>query len=225
MIQRERMVLLVEQIYEVTERNSDEKEYNQNSRISSVYELKTERKVAFLKLTCFEKRKPADLVPSFTEKGELSLSFTFFSEDEVEVLKGVDSSFEVEMKVWEKGHEENTSKVLTEKLTLGEPVCFRNTFTASTAYCLKMRIIHQEVSTQWSDVAEFTPEFTSPKFKCCIWKECPDNVDWNRKYSVDVKNSRIATKRNNGWSTIIGNTPLPLNKVTSWTIKILKSKK
>ena len=38
-------------------------------------------------------------------------------------------------------------------------------------------------------------------------------------------NPRITTKINsNGWSTIIGNTPLPHNKVTSWNIKILKSK-
>ena len=44
------------------------------------------------------------MIPSFTEKGELSLSFTFFNEDEVDVLKSVDSLFEVEVKVWEKGH-------------------------------------------------------------------------------------------------------------------------
>ena len=44
------------------------------------------------------------------------------------------------------------------------------------------------------------------------------------KYSVDVKNPRIARKTgNDGYCTIIGNTPLPLNKVTSWSIKILKS--
>ena len=45
------------------------------------------------------------------------------------------------------------------------------------------------------------------------------------KYSVDEKNPRVTTKINgNGWCTIIGNTPLPQNKVTSWSIKILESK-
>ena len=47
------------------------------------------------------------------------------------------------------------------------------------------------------------------------------------KYSVDEENPRIATMIGGdgyGWCTIIGNTPLPLNKVTSWSIKILKSK-
>ena len=57
----------------------------------------------------------------------------------------------------------------------------------------------------------------------CIWKDCPDYVDGNRKYTVDVKNPRIATFIGGNWCTIIGNTPLPLNKVTSWNIKILKS--
>ena len=98
----------------------------------------------------FEERKPTKVVPSFTEKGELSLSFPFFSEDEVEVLKDVDLHFDVEIKVWEKGHEANTSKILTKEFTLGsdEPVWFRSTFTASTMYCLKIRIVHQETSTQ-----------------------------------------------------------------------------
>ena len=58
-----------------------------------------------LKHINFEERKPRSLIPSFTEKGELSLSFAFFDEDEAEVLKEVDSPFEVEMevKVWEEG--------------------------------------------------------------------------------------------------------------------------
>ena len=62
-------------------------------------------------------------------------------------------------------------------------------------------------------------------FETSGWKECPDNVDVYRKYSVDETNPRIATKINSGnYCTIIGNTPLPHNKVTSWDIKILKSK-
>ena len=145
----------------------------------------------------------------------------------MESFKGVDSPFEVEVKVWEKGQGEDTSKTLIKELTLGsdEPICFRNIFAASTTYCLKMRIVHQEENTQWSDKSEFTTP-KAPEFKdLCVWKECPDNVDGNRKYSVDVKNPRIATKINGGgyYCTIIGNTPLPLNTVTSWSIKVLKS--
>ena len=59
-----------------------------------------------------------------------------------------------------------------------------------------------------------------------IWKKCPDNVDAKRIYSVDGKNPRIVTKcgDEDTYCTIPGNTSLPLDKVTSWSIKILKSK-
>ena len=130
----------------------------------------------------------------------------------MEALKGIDSPFEVEAKIWEKGPEEGTPKTLTKELILGEPVYFRNTFTPNTTYCLKMRVVHQEVDTQWSDKSEFT----TPEFKdLCVWKECPDYVD--------EENPRIATKSGFGYCTIVGNTPIPLNKVTSWNIKVLKS--
>ena len=165
-IRKAKEELLVEQKYDVVERNSNKKEDDQKLRISSLYELKIERKIS---PDIFEEKKPANLIPSFTENGKLSLSFTFFNEDEAEVLKCVDSPFEVEVKIWEKGHEEGTSKILTKGLTLGsdELVCFRSTFTASTPYCLKMRFVRQGMSTQWSDEAEFT----TPEFKeCCFWK-------------------------------------------------------
>ena len=87
--------------------------------LASLCELRTERKVVSMEPIDFEERKPRSLIPSFTEKGELSLSFTFFDEDEVEVLKEVDSPFEVEVKMWKKGHGEDTSRTLTKELTLG----------------------------------------------------------------------------------------------------------
>ena len=73
--------------------------------------------------------------------------------------------------------------------------------------------------SEWSDVVKGRTQ----KWEC-VWKECPDNVDGNRKYSVGMKNTRIATFIGGNWCTIIGNTPLPLNKVTSWNIKVLKSR-
>ena len=59
----------------------------------------------------------------------------------------------------------------------------------------------------------------------CGWKECPDDVDKDRKYSVDENNPRNARFIGSvicctiNWSTL-----LPLNEVTSWSIEILKSK-
>ena len=185
-------------------------------------DFRVEKEVS-LKYIDLEERKPTILIPSFTKKWELSLSFTFFDGDEEEILKEVGSPFNVEVKMWEKGHEAETSKTLTKEFTFkkDEPVYFRGTFPASTTCCLKMRIVHQETSTQWSHEVEFT----TPEFKdLCTWKECPGDVDRNREYSVDERNPRIARKIGNDsyYCTITGNTSLPLGKVTSWSIKILE---
>ena len=68
-------------------------------------------------------------------------------------------------------------------------------------------------------------ETVKKSFENGAWKECPGSVDEDRKYSLDEKNPRIATKAgDDSWCTIIGNTPLPLNTVTSWSIKVLESR-
>ena len=93
---------------------------------------------------------------------------------------------------------------------------------AETAYTVRVRAeLNKKKECERSEEANFiSPEFS----ECCVWKECPDNVEEKRKYSVDEKNTRVATKTSGyGYCTVIGNTPLPLNKVTSWNIKILKS--
>ena len=48
------------------------------------------------------------------------------------------------------------------------------------------------------------------------WKEGPGNVNLFNKYSVDERDTRIATRINGSdWCTIIGNTSIPLNTITS----------
>ena len=58
----------------------------------------------------------------------------------------------------------------------------------------------------------------------CVWKECSSNVDENKKYVLDKENPRIFTKTgpSTSYCTVIGTTPLPPNKVTSWNIKLAK---
>ena len=188
-------------------------------------ELKTERRASSLELIDFDRKKATDLVPLFTERGYLSLSFSFFNEDDVETLKGAGSSpFIMEVKMWKKGREENTSRALIKGYTPGSDgaVFTKVEFTASTDYCLNMRVSFRGVRTQWSDEAEFTPEFR----ECCVWKEYPDYVDENKKYSVDEENPRVATNVGGdyGYCTIIWNTPIPINTVASWSVKALKSR-
>ena len=110
-----------------------------------------------------------------------------------------------------------------------------NTFTKrgilpDTEYTFRVRAVRGSSLSEWSGAVKGRTQ-KAPKFDECIWKECPDDAHENRKYSIDVGNPRIATKVGGDYDhhtdpdycTIIGNTPLPLNKVTSWSIKVLES--
>ena len=88
-------------------------------------------------------------------------------------------------------------------------------------YLFRLRSVFGDGSVSWwSDVVTVHMPWG------CAWKKCPDDVKEERVYSVDGVSPMIMTFTGNGeWDcTVIGNTPLPLNNVTSWNIKILKSK-
>ena len=58
----------------------------------------------------------------------------------------------------------------------------------------------------------------------CEWKLCPKDYLGDIRYYVDRYAKRIATKISSDvWCAIIGNTSLPPNGVTSWSIRILNS--
>ena len=93
---------------------------------------------------------------------------------------------------------------------------------SSTKYSFSVQAGRGNAWSNWSS----TVSVSVPKWKECVWKECPDDVDKWYKYYLDYNNPRTVTKANDGMKrcTVIGNTALPQNKVTSWNIKILKSK-
>ena len=78
--------------------------------------------------------------------------------------------------------------------------------------------------SEWSDVVRGRTQRET--FETCGWKECPYNVSVLRKYSIDEKNPRVATKNfmDGLCCTIIGDTPFSINRMASWGIKVLKSK-
>lgn len=95
-------------------------------------------------------------------------------------------------------------------------------------YSFRVRAVKGNEVSEWSDVAR--ARVLRKIFENTIWKECPENVDKDKKYSVDMINPRIATKvasqgSSSTWCTIVGNTPFPLNMVISWDIKLLNLKK
>ena len=75
---------------------------------------------------------------------------------------------------------------------------------------------------EWCDAVKGE---TLKSFETSGWKECPDGVDEERRYSVDKKTPRVATMVGSGLcTTVTWSASLPLNTVTSWSIKILKSR-
>ena len=114
------------------------------------YELEIERK-PWVKSIEFEDRKPSEFCVSLTPQGDLSVSFAFFSDEEVSCLKEFSTSFFVEVDAFEKGGEgHNASKTFRKEFNLGScgPIIVRSPFSASTIYVLRMRIVHQDTRTQ-----------------------------------------------------------------------------
>ena len=106
----------------------------------------------------FEERKPTNVTVSFTSKTDVSLSFAFFIEDEMNVLNPIHTEFTIEIRLWKKDKRDNVETFVV-NYTLGDdelPIHFEAAFVENTAYCLKMRIVHQKACTKWSDKVEFT---------------------------------------------------------------------
>ena len=176
----------------------------------------------------FGERMPTITSITFTKKGLMCVSFILFNDDDEDMvlLRPLELKFSVTVKLWEQGRGEESAT--TEALTKTwiqvdtKQIFVRGTISAGKVHCLRMRIEHCGVCTQWSNPFKFTPEFRD----CCVWKECPAEFDEGKKYSVDAeKNPRLATKIGNGFDycTIIGNASFQLNAVTSGSIKVLKS--
>ena len=104
----------------------------------------------------------------------------------------------------------------------------KNSFTKTglppdTEHSLRVHAVRGSAVSEWSGAVKGRTQKES--LKTSAWKECPGNVDEDRKYSVNKGNTRIATKINGyDWCTIIGNTPIPLNTATSWSIRVLESR-
>ena len=106
-----------------------------------------------------------------------------------------------------------------------KPECTLQDLEPSTKYHIRVRIVKPGNSDLfiWSNPIVVRTESVFSNYD---WKECPDFVDKERRYSVDEDNPRIATKigSDEKYCTVIGNVPLPLSQVTSWSVKVLKSK-
>ena len=151
------------------------------------------------------KPTPAQLVPKNVAVKDSTWNAISLSWNAVEGAKSYLVEVDNDEVFWEPG----TSNTFTKGKLLPE-----------TEHSFKVRVIHEKTMGEWSNAVK---ERTKQSY---AWKECPGHVDRDRIYSVDPRNTKIATKIGSGYgcTTIPGNAPLLPNKVTSWSIKILKSK-
>lgn len=209
--QRAKTELIVMQRYEIRQ--------EENTGVSKTYTLSTEKKVVDKLL---DLKQPKNLKINSVSTGAIRFEFVGSSYEERILSENGFSSFLTHKVLLRKKDEENWDEYHVKKLSAHEFLMEPDILEASTEYCMKVRTESISRSSGWSD----TLEFVSPQFsECCAWKECPRHVIDDRKYSVDEKNPRVATKVGTSLCTVIGKSPIPLDSVTMWRIKILESVK
>lgn len=103
----------------------------------------------------------------------------------------------------------------------GDPYIFTPAILEeNTEYVIRVAVSRDGKDSEWSDPFEFKSTNFS---KMCIWKHYNDCLDASKRYIVDCGDHRLAKFVGDSNCTIIGNTTIPLNKVTTWTVKILTS--
>ena len=181
-----------------------------------------------------EHNKPVDVDLSSFKTGRVKVGFRPFSPCEEKALRTATAKDTFLWKAFLHKKGEESEKEYAFKEECGGKA---STFTfltspldAETNYVLRVSAITTTRSkeatngeSEWCEEIEFrTPVFS----EYAGWKACPEGVEEINRYEVNESDLTAATKTGNDyhWSTIIGNTPLPQNKVTSWSVKALKSR-
>lgn len=97
-----------------------------------------------------------------------------------------------------------------------------NPQTEYTISICAIPIVNKHINI-WSDPIKI--ETSSIEFRQSSWKVCPPESGNLQRYVLESTNPKIARKTPFGdWCTIIGNAPIPPKSVTSWGIKVIKSR-
>ena len=152
--------------------------------------------------------------------GKIYLNLSLFSEKEREVLESF--GFLKEIAVMSRLYEEGGKKS-EYKVNMGDKSIEPDVLRAKTTYTIQLRVEHKGEMSSFSDPVVFTtPDYNS----LCAWKECPNNVNSFMRYHLDEVDPKIATTAGNEdcRCVLVGNTPLPLGVLISWSIKIRKTR-
>ena len=232
-LQKAKAELIVVQKYDLKVVGPEKERSFKGEDFSKHLSLAADRKVCFEWL---DTDKPTSFCVKSISSGRIFLSFSFLNSEQERVLveNGLEEAIVYKVLLQKKGCKDIGMKqrLKKEKGNVGSNDGGGSLFSfvpdfieAETVYTVKVRVKIQDEKSEWSNEAEFAAQNFS---ECCVWKECPDCVDEDKKYYLDPINLKTVAKvsRNDGYGrcAIIGNTTLPPNKVISWCIKILKSK-
>ena len=96
-------------------------------------------------------------------------------------------------------------------------------FSAEHTYDVRVRARRGDERSEWSAALKFKPRYD----QCFSWKRCPMSTAIERRYAVDKDNVHVITKTGPGkcCSVAVGGAIVPPQRVVSWTIKALSTKK
>lgn len=211
------MALVVNQKYSLTDLSTLVK-----AVIKDPYELKISKETS-LESFNFEARKPLNLKVMYIDNGFISVSFSIFSNEEINALKHLDLKMDIELKIYEKGSEDDASNVYKKQYICGSLKTDFNIFSllSSTTYCVQISLNSKGLCTQNSDIIEFK----MPSFTESVWRVCPEYVSKGSRYSVDkCKRCKVATFDGHVFGTVLGNMTLPFDSLISWDVNILQSR-
>ena len=92
-----------------------------------------------------------------------------------------------------------------------------------TEYTFRVRTISSNGASRWSDpVVKKTTSM--PPFSCCAWKSCPEDASNHSKYSLDIRNPKLATNVGDGGAVLVmGSSPIPNGEVSIWSMRVYLS--
>lgn len=201
------------------------RDFKDSGAFSKRYELNIERQPS-LEWICF--KKPVIVKAVHANCGNVYVEIVRPGLKEAsDCKKSVSNPFRYRAFLY-KDSEADGSEVVLSKVEVNDNrdiFAFKPVIFEPGSLCkVKVKALYNSLESEWSDAFEFK----NPGFSICAWKECPEYVtDPKRRYALETKDHKIATKINGGSGshcTIVGNIPILSNRVTSWDIGVLKSK-
>ena len=240
-IQKAKAELLVEQSYEVIEealfvgpkeikvyeRPDDENEDNEGNEEEDAFDFsslcKLEVKQHFL-TEAIDLRKPLHALVTKTCRGKVFLELNHHNPHETRVISEYNLWDQVKYKCYihKKSASEDEGKEYPLKREDGCFTFMTDILEPGNSYEIRVKVALGEKESEWSEDSEFT---TPESMEYCVWKKCHAYFEMHRSYFVNRENPRIATNIvGYTYCTIIGSTHIPLDRVNTWSIKILNSK-